>query len=71
MDMRSELSRIRTRTLVIAGGADQATPVEQSRVIAGQIRKSKLVVIPEASHLANVVKAQAFSDQLLRYLGVA
>ena len=71
MDLRSDLSRIRTPTLVIAGASDQATPVQQSRDIARQIRRSKLVVIPEASHLANVVKPDAFSDQLLRYLRAA
>lgn len=68
MDLRSDLSRIATPTLVIAGADDQATPVSQSREIGRHIRHSKVVVIPGASHLANVVRSKGFTDELLGFL---
>ena len=73
MDLRNDLSRIEKPTLVIAGADDQATPVQQSREIGRHIRHSKLVVIPGASHLANVVQPEAFTKHILSFLnqGVA
>jgi 3-oxoadipate enol-lactonase len=68
MDLRSGLSRINRPTLVIAGAEDQATPVPQSREIAGHIPHSKLVVIPGASHLANVVRSKEFTDTVMSFL---
>jgi 3-oxoadipate enol-lactonase len=68
MDLRSDLSRINRTTLVIAGADDEATPVAQSREIARQIRHAKLVVIPGASHLANVVRSKEFTDTVMRFL---
>ena len=73
MDLRSDLSRIEKPTLVIAGADDQATPVQQSREIGRHIRHSKVVVIAGASHLANVVQPEVFTDHILSFLnqGVA
>ncbi len=65
MDLREDLPRIATRTLVIAGEADQATPPDQSREMARRIPGAELVVIPGAPHLASVEQPQSIADQIL------
>jgi 3-oxoadipate enol-lactonase len=52
MDLRADLARIDTPALIIAGADDPATPPAHAEVIAAGIAGSRLVVIPEAAHLA-------------------
>jgi len=51
-DLRSRLSEIGARTLVIAGREDPATPPAHLREIADAVAGAALVEIPGASHLA-------------------
>ena len=69
MDQRADLTRIDVPTLVIAGAEDQATPVDQSRLIAERIDGSKLVILPNAPHIANVEQPQALGAEVLGFLG--
>jgi len=46
------LARILVPTLVIVGEEDAALPPARSRVIAAGVRRSKLMVVPGAGHLA-------------------
>lgn len=59
MDLRDEIGRITAQTLVIAGGEDQATPVQQAEQIAAAIPGARLSVIPGAGHLANIEAPEA------------
>ncbi|MEU1606359.1 3-oxoadipate enol-lactonase [Micromonospora matsumotoense] len=54
MDLRPDLGRIDTPTLVVAGADDPATPVAHAREIAGRVPGARLVVVDAAAHLANV-----------------
>ncbi|MFI9644132.1 3-oxoadipate enol-lactonase [Micromonospora sp. NPDC051925] len=54
MDLRPDLGRIGTPTLVVAGADDPATPVAHAREIVGRIPGARLVVVGAAAHLANV-----------------
>ncbi|MFD4248324.1 3-oxoadipate enol-lactonase [Amycolatopsis thermoflava] len=63
-DIRDLLARITAPTLVIAGERDPATPVSSSREIAGAVPGARLVVVPGASHLANVERPDVV-DQLI------
>ncbi|HEY9287036.1 MAG TPA: 3-oxoadipate enol-lactonase [Candidatus Dormibacteraeota bacterium] len=65
MDLRPDLARINAPTLILAGGSDQATPIEQSRLIAERIDGSTLVVLENAAHLANVEQPKAFANAVL------
>jgi 3-oxoadipate enol-lactonase len=67
MDHRTLLSRITTRTLVIAGTHDPATPISHSRVIAERIAGARLVEL-DAAHLSNVEAASAFNAAVLDFL---
>jgi pimeloyl-ACP methyl ester carboxylesterase len=64
----SDLSAIGAPTLVIAGAEDPSTPVEHAETIARGIRGSRLVVVPEAAHLANVEQADAVNGAVLEHL---
>lgn len=65
MDLRPDLARINVPTLIVAGGSDQATPVDQSRLIAERIDGARLVVLENAAHLANLEQPEAFANAVL------
>jgi 3-oxoadipate enol-lactonase len=71
LDLRDELAQITAPTVVIAGADDPATPVEHAEAIVAGIAGSRLVVVPDAAHFANVERADAVNDALLEHLAVA
>ncbi len=64
----NRLSEIQIPTLIIVGEDDPATPLSASEAIHGQIKNSKLVILPSTRHLSNVERAEAFNDHLLKFL---
>jgi 3-oxoadipate enol-lactonase/4-carboxymuconolactone decarboxylase len=68
MDQRDQLSAIEAPTLVLAGAEDPVvTPsvaLDLQRAIAG----AALVVLPRASHLANLDQPESFTDAVLTHL---
>jgi pimeloyl-ACP methyl ester carboxylesterase len=65
MDLRADLAKVTTPTLVLAGEVDPATPPEHARDIASRIAGARLVVVPGAAHLANVECAATVNQHLL------
>ena len=60
---RTSLLRFATvPALIITGSADALIPPSDSEVMHALIPDSTLVVLPEAGHLSNVDKADAFND---------
>lgn len=51
-DVRRELSRIGQPVLAVAGAHDQPAPVDCLRLIAGEVRDGRLVVLDDVAHLA-------------------
>ena len=68
-DLNDRLGAIRAPTLVIAGADDPAAPVEQAEAIRDGIPGARLVVIPQAAHLANVEQPEDFTRAMLDHLG--
>jgi 3-oxoadipate enol-lactonase len=68
MDLRPDLGSISAPTVVIAGAEDPATPPAHGEVIAAGIAGARLVVIPEAAHLATVSATSQVTDVLLDHL---
>jgi 3-oxoadipate enol-lactonase len=64
----SQLGEINLPTFILVGEDDPATPVSASQAIHEQIRNSKLVILPSTRHLSNVEQAEAFNENLLRFL---
>lgn len=68
MDLRADLARIEADTLVIAGADDEAIPVTHSAAIASAIAGSRLEVVADSAHLANVEQPARITDLLLDHL---
>ncbi|SDI10364.1 3-oxoadipate enol-lactonase / 4-carboxymuconolactone decarboxylase [Sinosporangium album] len=67
-DLRDRLAEIRTRTLVLAGREDPATPPAHARLLADGIPGATLVEVARAAHLANVDQPETCTAALLAHL---
>jgi 3-oxoadipate enol-lactonase/4-carboxymuconolactone decarboxylase len=67
-DLRADLPRISTRTLVIAGRDDLSTPPAHARELADAVADAGLVEIANAAHLANVDQPETVTTALLGFL---
>jgi 3-oxoadipate enol-lactonase len=68
-DARERISAISVPTLVVAGAEDPATPVEHAELLVSRIPDARLLVLERAAHLANVERAEAFTNAVLEHLG--
>jgi 3-oxoadipate enol-lactonase len=68
-DARKRISAIAAPVLVVVGKDDPATPVEHAELLASRIPGARLHVLESAAHLANVERAEAFTNALLEHLG--
>lgn len=66
-DLRSQLSRITTPTLLLAGEFDPVTTVADARTMHNDIVGSALAIVP-ASHLSNIEAPQAFNQALASFM---
>ena len=66
-DWRQQVSKIRVKTLVIAGTQDKSAPPEGGRYLAERILGSKYVEL-DTAHLSNVELPQRFSEEVLKFL---
>ncbi|MDH5639751.1 MAG: alpha/beta hydrolase, partial [Nitrospira sp.] len=55
------LEEITCPTHIIVGELDQATPPSEAKLMADRIRGSRLTLIPNAAHLANLEQPEAFN----------
>jgi 3-oxoadipate enol-lactonase len=67
-DFGDRLSSIQAPTLVIAASEDRTTPPDHGELIVRGIPHARLVVLPDAAHLANVERAEAFSRLVMEHL---
>ncbi len=67
-DSRPLLSGVRVPTLVLVGSADALTPLAESVLMADAIPDARLEVIPNAGHLSNLERPEAFNRALLGFL---
>jgi pimeloyl-ACP methyl ester carboxylesterase len=62
------LSGIKCPTLVLVGDADQATPPELSKEIAGGIAGAKLIVVKDCGHLSTIEQPDAVNSAMIDWL---
>ncbi len=67
-DSTPELAKIGWPALVIVGAEDEITPPADAEAMDRAITRSRLVVIPEAGHLANLEAPAVFSAALADFL---
>jgi 3-oxoadipate enol-lactonase len=66
-DLRDDLHRITTPTLLLAGSSDPVTTVADAQAMQAGIAGARLAVVP-ASHLSNLEAPRAFDQALLHFL---
>jgi 3-oxoadipate enol-lactonase/4-carboxymuconolactone decarboxylase len=71
MDLREDLARIVAPTLALAGRDDPATPPEHLEAVAAGVADGRVVVLPNAAHLASWEQATAVNAALLTHLAPA
>lgn len=64
-DLSFHLPFIKVPTTIIWGDKDEFTPLDEGRFINKQIKKSKLVVIPEAGHDLNRKQPDILAEKVL------
>ena len=67
-DLRNDVQRIATPTLVIAGTGDIPTPPADGRYLAENIPGAKYVEL-YAAHLSNLQQVEGFNQAVLEFLG--
>ena len=71
INLTARLKEIRCPILVIVGEQDPGTPVAMAKEIHDNAPVSKLVVLPQAAHLANLEQPEAFTRALAEFLKAA
>ncbi|MEX2623264.1 MAG: 3-oxoadipate enol-lactonase [Acidimicrobiia bacterium] len=67
-DLSAAIPSIRCPTLIMAGEKDQSTPPDQAEWLQRQIPHSRLKVIPQAAHLANLEQPEIFTRLAMDFL---
>ncbi len=67
-DSRPGLGAIKCPTLVLVGDADEATPPELAREIAGAIRGARLVAIADCGHLSTLEQPERVTAALVDWM---
>ncbi len=67
-DSRPGLGAIKCPTLVLVGDADEATPPELAREIAGAIRGARLAVIADCAHLSTLEQPEKVTAALIEWM---
>ena len=68
LDITAKIGAISAPTLVIVGADDPGTPLSMAREIHENAPGSKLAILPQAAHLANLEQPAAFTQALREFL---
>jgi pimeloyl-ACP methyl ester carboxylesterase len=67
-DHSADLGRLLQPTLVLVGAADTVTGVQESQAMAAALPRARLVVVPDAGHVANQERPAAVNKHVARFL---
>ena len=68
-DVRDRLSEISAPTLIIAGEADQMTPLKHAAFLAEQLPHARLVTVPQAGHMVMMEAAEIVTRAVAEFVG--
>ncbi len=68
-DLLSDLSKIKTNTLIIWGKADKMVPVRYAYIFKEKIENSKLEIMPKIGHSPHLEEPEKFSKILTSFFG--
>jgi len=64
----SEISQIRTKTLIVWGGTDRMVPLKYAHIFKEKIKDSQLEVIPKIGHSPHLEEPGKLSSIILKFL---
>lgn len=67
-DYVADLANINVPTLIIVGREDPIRPVADAEFIHERIRNSRLEIIEDAAHMANMEQPEVFNDALVSFI---
>lgn len=67
-DSHDKLGEITAPSLVVVGGADRLTTPEIAQEIAGLIPGARLATLPDAGHLVNLERPEAFNHVVIDFI---
>ena len=67
-DLTSQLNKIKSSVLVIAGEYDQATAISMSEKIVSLLPNAKLLVIKNAAHISSAEQWEFFNKEVIHFL---
>ena len=67
-DLLPDLSKIKTKTLIVWGKIDKMIPVTQAHIFKEKIENSKLEILPEIGHSPHLEAPEKFSEIILKFL---
>lgn len=67
-DLSSQLSKIKSSVLVIAGEYDQATALSMSQKIVSLLPQARLVTIKDAAHICSLEQWDVFNKEVINFL---
>jgi 3-oxoadipate enol-lactonase len=67
-DLTSQLNKIKSSALVIAGEHDQATAISMSEKIVSLLPNAKLLVIKNAAHISSAEQWELFNKEVIHFL---
>lgn len=67
MDLTGELAAIQAPTLAVAGAADPAAPPPRLEAIVSAVPHARLLVVPDAAHLANAEQPATVTAALVEH----
>ena len=68
-DVRDRLHEISAPVLIIAGEADQMTPLKHATFLAEQLPHARLVAIPQAGHMVMLEAAEVVTRAVAEFVG--
>jgi 3-oxoadipate enol-lactonase len=67
-DYSNLLQKINFPALIVVGDKDEFTPVESAKYIHERIKNSRLAIIKDAGHIANLEQAEIFNKVMIDFL---
>ena len=67
-DVREQLKFIAAPTLIVAGEADQMTPLKHATFLAEQIPQARLIVVPKCGHMVVLEAADTVTQAITDFL---
>jgi len=67
-DLLSDLSKIKTKTLIVWGSMDRMVPLKYAHVFKEKIENSRLEIMPKVGHSPHLEEPEKLSEIILKFL---